>query len=194
MEITRPESRQPIPPEAKKVFSGVLIDIYQWDQKVFDGTFKVFEKAKRKDAVSIIAVTENGKIILAHQEQPGRDPFTSTIGGGIDNGEDPLTAAKRELLEETGYEASEWVLYYAVQPNSKIDWAIYGFVAKGCHKVTDQALDGAEKIEMLFLDFDEFTEFAVREDFIDTQLKMKLLEARANSPKMEQVKQLLFGG
>lgn len=39
-------------------------------------------------------------------------------------------AAKRELLEETGYEASEWFLYDAVQPASKIEWAVYTLKAK----------------------------------------------------------------
>jgi 8-oxo-dGTP pyrophosphatase MutT (NUDIX family) len=61
-------------------------------------------------------------------------------------GEDILTAAKRELLEESGYEADEFVLWDAQHPVIKIDWVVYTFVAKGLRKVADLRLDGGERI------------------------------------------------
>lgn len=110
MNIKRPSSKQPIPANAQKVFKGKLFDIYQWKQELFDGKKVTFEKLKRPDTVNVIPITSNGEIVISEQEQPGTDPFIGCLGGRIDEGEEPLEAAKRELLEETGMEASEYVL------------------------------------------------------------------------------------
>lgn len=191
MQIKKPVSRQPIPPDAKKVFKGVIFDAYQWELQGYDGKIRTFEKLKRADTAMIIPVTEDGKIIIAKQEQPGKKPFVGLVGGRVDEGEDVLEAAKRELLEETGYEAEEWLLFDAGQPISKVEWAIYVFIAKGCKKVARQNLDGAEKIEMLLVDFDTFVEMALQEEFGDVELKIKLLEAKLDPVKMDAFKKQL---
>lgn len=84
MNISRPPSQQPIPPHAKRVFKGILFDVYQWQQKQYDGSYKTFEKIKRSDTVSVIPVTAEGKFIITHQEQPLTDPFTGFPGGILD--------------------------------------------------------------------------------------------------------------
>src|SRR3989339_514601 len=108
MDIKRPESKQPIPKNAKKVFKGVIFDVYQWEQEMFDGTKVIFEKAKRiLDNVTIFAVLPDGKILLTEQEQPGKAPFVGAVGGRVEEDEDVLTAAKREPLEENAYIAEQ---------------------------------------------------------------------------------------
>lgn len=158
MEIKRPLSKQPIPEYAKKVFAGKIFYVYQWDQELYDGSSATFEKLKRPDSTVVYPVLPDGRILLLKQEQPGRELFISTAGGRVDEGEEILAAAKRELLEETGYEAEEWVLWDAQHPTSKIDWVIYTFIAKGLKKVADLNLDSGEKIELLPVSFDEFLE------------------------------------
>ena len=158
MEINRPKSKQPIPDNAKKVFDGVLFDVYQWEQELFDGTKTVFEKLKRPDTVVVFPVLDDGKIILTEQEQPGKEPFIGAAGGRVDEGEGILEAAERELLEETGYEASEFVLWDAQHPTSKIDWVVYTFIAKGLKKIADLNLDAGEKITLKPVNFDEFVD------------------------------------
>lgn len=59
------------------MFKGVIFDVYQWEQEMFDGTTQTFEKLKRPDTIMVIPVTEDGKIILTEQEQPGKKPFIS---------------------------------------------------------------------------------------------------------------------
>ncbi len=191
MQIKKPVSSQPIPEDAKKVFKGEIFDVYQWELEGYDGKMRIFEKIKRQDTAMIIPITEDGKIILGKQEQPGKKPFIGLVGGRLDEGEEPLVAAKRELLEETGYEATEWELFDASQPVSKIEWAIYIFIARGCRKVAEQNLDGAEKVEMLFVDFDEFVEMVLSEEFGDVELKVKLLEAKLDPVKMQAMKKQL---
>lgn len=190
MEINRPKSKQPIPDNAKKVFGGVLFDVYQWEQELFDGTKTLFEKLKRPDTVVVFPVLDDGKIILTEQEQPGKEPFIGATGGRVDEGEDILEAAKRELLEESGYEASEFVLWDAQHPTSKIDWVVYTFIAKGLKKVSDMNLDAGEKIALKLVSLDEFIEIAINKNFVEKEIIPKLYEAKLHPEKKEELKKL----
>jgi ADP-ribose pyrophosphatase len=185
---------QPLPDHARKVFSGVLFDVYQWEQTMFDGSARVFEKiVRRQDSVNIIAVTTGGKIILQREEQPGARPFIGTPGGRVDPGEDPLGAAKRELLEETGYEAApgHWSLWRAEQPASKIDWAVFTFIATGCRPVGKQAHEAGEKIDLMLVDYDKFLNLMDHPEFRDTELAMEVLKLRADPVRLAEFKKLL---
>ena len=191
MNIKRPQSKQPLPDNAKRVFKGAIFDVYQWEVDGYDGTKHTFEKLKRPDTVMVIPITEDGEIILTKQEQPGKKPFVGSAGGRVDEGEDALEAAKRELLEETGYKANEWILFDAIQPVSKIEWAVYTFIAKGCKKVAEQNLDGAEKIELLYVSFDKFVEMVLHDKFGDLELKVRFLDAKLNPDKFAKIKKLI---
>ncbi len=192
MRIKRPTSKQPFPPSARRVFKGVIFDVYQWKQKMYDGSFDTFERMKRPDTASVIPVTKDGKIILCVQEQPGRKAYYSTLGGRIDAGESPLAAAKRELLEEAGFKSNDWALLDAVQPVTKIDWAVFTFVARGCGKVAKPHLDAGEKIDLLFVNFEKFIELYLKEDFGDKEIKERILEAKLDPKKMKKLKRLIF--
>ncbi len=191
MKITRPKSKQPIPAHAKKVFQGEIFDVWEWPQKMYDGTIKTFEKIKRPDTARIIPITSDGKIILAKESQPGQKASFGAIGGRIDKNEKPLQAAKRELLEETGYSAKEWILFGAIRPVVKMEWIIYYFIAKDCKKIDKQHLEGGEKIKLLYVRFTEFLDIILKQDE-DTYLKTALLEAKLDPKKMQALKRL-FG-
>jgi len=191
MNISRPPSKQPIPDHAKKVFAGVLFDVYQWEQEMFDGTKSTFEKLKRPDTVVVYPVMDDGRIILTEQQQPGKEPFVGTTGGRVDEGEDILEAAKRELLEESGYEASEFILWDAQHPTSKIDWVVYTFIAKGLKKVAEMNLDAGEKIILKPLEFDEFMNTVIGKNFIEKEIVSKIYEAKLDPQKKEELRTLL---
>lgn len=192
MDIRRPKSKQPIPDHAKKVFGGVLFDVYQWEQELFNGARTVFEKIRRPDTVVVFPVLDDGRILLTEQEQPGSEPFIGATGGRVDETEDILAAAKRELLEESGYEASEFVLWDAQQPTSKIEWAVYTFIAKGLKKVAELNLDAGEKIQLKPVSFDEFLELATVERFrfAEKEIISKVFEARLDPEKKEELRKL----
>lgn len=192
MEIQRPQSKQPIPDHAKKVFAGVLFDVYQWEQTLFDGTKTLFEKIKRPDTVVVFPVLDDGTIVLTEQEQPGSEPWIGATGGRVDDGEDIVSAAKRELLEESGYEASELILWDAQQPTSKIEWAVYTFIAKGLKKVAELNLDAGERIQLKLVSFDEFLALATseRSRFAEKEIVSKVFEARLEPEKTEELRKL----
>jgi ADP-ribose pyrophosphatase YjhB (NUDIX family) len=190
MKIKRPKSKQPIPENAKRVFKGVLFDVYQWEQKLFDGTKTIFEKIKRPDTAVVFPVLPDGKIILTNQKQPGKKQFIGAIGGRVDEGEDVLSAAKRELLEESGYEAKEFILWNAQHPIGKVDWVVYTFIAKGLKKVAKLNLDGGEKIELIKVTLNELIEISLDKKFEEKEIIFKLFEAKFNKKKKAELKKL----
>ncbi len=113
------------------------------------------------------------------------------IGGRVDAGEDALSAAKRELLEESGYEADEFILWEAKQPTTKIDWVIFTFIAKGAKKVAEPELDGGEKIKLLPVSFDELMENVIkgRASFAGEEIFLKFIEAKFDPQKRAELEQ-----
>ena len=192
MNIERPKARQPIPENAKRVFKGIIFDVYQWEQKMYDGSVQIFEKLKRPDTVVVFPVLPDGKIILTEQEQPGKGPFIGATGGRADEGEDILDAAKRELLEESGYEAKEFVLWDAQQPVGKIEWAVYTFIAKGLEKIADIHPDAGEKIKLITVTLDELIDLVVKQEkhFYEQEIVLKLFEAKFIPQKRRELEEL----
>lgn len=81
---------------------------------------RVFERIvlESVDWVNCVATDRDGMLVMVRQFRFGsRSTTLETPGGMVDPGEDPLTAARRELLEETGYGGGTWTSLGAVQPN-----------------------------------------------------------------------------
>ena len=192
MKIERPKSKQPIPENAKRVFRGVVFDVYQWEQKMFDGSKATFEKLKRPDTVVVFPVLPGGKIILTEQEQPGKAPFIGATGGRVDEGEDILEAAKRELLEESGYTAEEFILWDTQHPTSKLDWVVYTFIAKKIKRVAEPELDAGEKIKLIELTLDELIDIPTKKNiyFAEKEIMLKLMEAKLDPKKKKELEEL----
>lgn len=190
MNIIRPEGHYKIPEHAKKVFEGVIFDVYQWEQEMFDGSKMTFEKLKRPDTVVVFPVTDKGNVILTKQRQPGMEVFYTGAGGRVEKGEEILHAAKRELLEETGYEAREFTLWRAIHPVKKIDWCVFVFIAHGLSKAGEMTPDSGEQIELLEVSFEEFLAIAQREDFTDKEIYRDIVEAISDEGKMRSLRTL----
>ncbi len=155
-----PDDAVLIPDVAQKVFSGQIFDVYQWPQKMFDGSDSTFEMLRRPDTVTVMGITD-GKIIVIDDDQPHTGMRKGFPGGRVDAGEEVLVAAKREMKEETGYEFNTWKLIKAWQPHPKLEWFIYMYVATDGQKVTDPHLDAGEKINVELLDFEAVKKLAI---------------------------------
>lgn len=180
-----------IPKNAKMVFKGKIFEVWQWEQQMFDGSTEIFERLKRPNTAEIITLVGD-KIMIQEQEQPGKPPFTSLPGGRCDKGENPLSAAKRELLEETGYTSSDWELLLEQNPVGKIEWTVYTYIARNCKKVQSPSLDSGERIETKLINFDEFLALADDPTFRSAELICTLLRAQANTKLKEKLRKNLF--
>ncbi len=150
-----PKDTVTIPTDAEKVFEGMIYEVYQWQQKMFDGSYHTFEMLKRPDTIKVIAIKDN-KVVITEQEQPGLPPFIDVPGGRHDvDGESELAAAQREMLEETGMTFGNWRLIGIHQPFTKIDWLVYTFLATDFINQVPQQLDAGEKITTVLMDFEE---------------------------------------
>ncbi len=194
MNISRPPSKQPIPPHAKRVFQGVIFDVHQWQQQMYDGSYATFEGLKRPDTVSVIPITNQGKIILSEQEQPGETPFIGAIGGRVDPGEDPHTCAVRELEEEAGFKNPQLTFWFAIQLAPKIDFAAYTFFARNWEDSGQTKLDAGEKIKLIEISFEEFiNQIVVSDRYRDFEIAFEVLKTKQDSQKMVELRQLFLG-
>ncbi|MCR4611661.1 MAG: NUDIX hydrolase, partial [Lachnospiraceae bacterium] len=87
-------------------------------------------------------------------------------GSMEDSAEDALEAAKRELLEETGYEADNWKHLLTIPANATIaDNYAHLFLATGCKKVSDQSLDETEFLNVVKYSEDEIEDMIKSGEF-----------------------------
>ncbi|MDD5489141.1 MAG: NUDIX domain-containing protein [Candidatus Moranbacteria bacterium] len=185
--------RKKLPKNAKRVFKGVIFDVWHWKQKMFDGRSAIFEKLVRADTVNVIG-TVGEKIILLRQKQPDWKKHKNTLAGGrVDEGESPLEAAKRELLEETGYVSKKWKLWKKINPYGKIVWTVHNFVARDCVKKQNPHPDTGEKIKMRMATFGEFLSLGEDKNFYEGELKNTLVRARYDRKFRKEFKKMLFG-
>lgn len=180
-----------IPQDAKLVFKGIIFDVYQWEQKMFDGSFETFEAIKRPGTVQIIPTIAD-KVLLSNEEQPGKPRQTTFFGGRMEDGEEPLLTAKRELLEETGLQSDDWQLYKEYQSEGKIEWPMFLYVARNCRKVQEPHLDAGEKIDIKEFGFTDFVETVSREDFWGREISNDIFRMKQDPEKLENFRKLIF--
>ena len=93
--------------------------------------------------VNVIAITKAGKFVMVEQYRHGlQDVFTELVAGVAEKGEQPLDAARRELLEETGYGNGNWTLHTVLSQNPSATTNLtYSFLATDVEPIAGQHLD-----------------------------------------------------
>lgn len=119
---------------------------------------------EKKNAALIVAMDENQNVILKKEYRyPIDQELIELPGGTFEDGEDdPLTVAKRELLEETGYESSDWELLFTnYEYPTKDTNTVSIFLAKNVRKIAEQKLDISEEITYKFVSLKEAVEMCM---------------------------------
>ena len=142
--------------ESATVFDGKLLHVRRDRVRLPDGGEAVREYIRHPGAVVVVAVLPDGQLLFERQfRYPLRRAFLELPAGKIDAGEDLLACARRELREETGYEATEWRHLGVMHPCiGYSDERIEIFFARGLTHVGDE-LDHEEFLEVLTLTVDE---------------------------------------
>ena len=138
--------------------------------------------------VCVVAITEDGRIPLVQQYRyPVQSLMYNLPGGVIDPGETPEAAAKRELQEETGYTAKEWIYagMYHPMPSHHTREA-HLFVAKQLTK-GEQHLDPYENIHVELFTFQELSGKIINNELTDMELIFGLLLAKQKGLTNEEL-------
>jgi len=138
------------------VFHGNLLHVRRDVVRLPDGAPAMREYIRHPGAVAILALTEDGRVVLERQYRyPLRRDFIEIPAGKLEPGEDRLAAAQRELHEETGYVATDWrrltLLHNAIAYS---DEGIELYLARGL-SLHSPSLDEGEFLEVMLLPLQE---------------------------------------
>ncbi len=112
--------------------------------------------------VAVLALTAQGEAILIRQYRHGpRQVIWEIPGGAAEENESPLEAARRELLEETGYTGTAFIETGKISPNSATHTnSMHCFLVLDAEKVAGQELDPGEDIEVFQVPLDKLIDMA----------------------------------
>lgn len=124
--------------------------------------------------VNVIALTTDHQFVMVEQYRHGLgDVFTELVAGVAEENEQPLHAAQRELLEETGYGNGDWQLFTVLSANpGSMTNLSYTFIATNVEPISTQHLDETEDIAVRLL-----TETEIKAMLMDDRMKQSLMAA-----------------
>jgi len=162
--------------ESERIYEGAILNLRRDKVTAASGT-AYREIVEHNGAVAIVALTNDNEIIMERQYRYACGRAVLEIPAGkIDKGEtDPVSAAVRELKEETGLTASEIIHLGDVNPSCAYsEEVIHIYLMRGLTQ-GEQALDDDEVIELIKMPFEEVYEMGVRGEIVDSKTLAALL-------------------
>ena len=162
---------------SEKIFEGRVVRLFRDLLEITYGSIAVSEVFRQPGAVDVATVTGDVKFIMVSQY---RYPFSRVMlevpAGKLDGGEEPLSAAKRELSEETGAEATEW--RYLGEFDSTVaimDERIHLYAAEGL-TFSEQHLDEGEFLTVEAIPLEELYHMVMAGEIRDGKTQAILLK------------------
>ena len=153
--------------QAYKKYSRVIDKVMY---KLPNGDEADFYIKQEGPASSILALTPEQEVIVVRQFRPGPNKILLELPGGfVDPDEDPADAAKREFLEETGYDG-EFSFVGTSLDDAYSSMKRYCFVAKNCKKIQEPEQTATEQTEVVILPLADFRELLRSGEMTDVEV------------------------
>lgn len=163
----------------EEIFEGNILHVIRDTVKLPNDKPATREVIRHIGAVCVVPVTSDNKVIMERQYRYPMDEVIWEIPAGkLDSKtEDRLLAAKRELREETGYEAEEWIdlgMYYPAAAYS--DERLSMYMAKGLHK-GERDLDDDEFLDVYEVPIEDLVKDIMDGKIMDGKTQVAILKA-----------------
>ena len=162
----------------EEIFSGVILHVVKDKVELPNGKTSSRELIRHNGAVGVVAMTEDGRVCIERQYRYPIDLVITEIPAGkLDTpDEDRLSAAKRELREETGLTADSWdFLGTCYSAGAYTDEKITLYLARGLHQ-GEQQLDEGEFLNVGYKPLDELIEDIMNDKIPDGKTQIALLK------------------
>jgi ADP-ribose pyrophosphatase len=142
--------------ESRDLYRGIFLEMKRDTVRMPDGGEAVREYLTHPGAVAIVALLNDGRILLERQYRyPVARVCMEIPAGKLDPGEDPLICAQRELQEETGYTASKWSYIRRIHPVISYSTEFIDiYLAEGLSK-GERQLDDEEFLDVFAASLDQ---------------------------------------
>ena len=164
----------------EQIYNGHIINVRVEKVELPDGRISSRELVGHLGGVGIIAVDENHQVFMVSQYRiAARSMMLEIPAGKLEKGEDPLECGKRELIEETGYKAKDFVHlgeYYATPGYCEEKLNIY--LAQGLEFV-GQHLDDGEFLKVKKYSLDDLYSMVMENKIYDAKTAIAILKAKA---------------
>lgn len=163
---------------SEEIFDGRVVHLYKDTVELPNGRHATREVIRHVGAVAVVPLTDDGKVVVERQfRYPFNRVFTEIPAGKLDSkSEDRLSAAKRELEEETGLRAKEWIELGDYIPTvAYCDEVITLYLAKGLYK-GERNLDEDEFLNIRYVDLEELVEDVMQGKIMDGKTQVALMK------------------
>ena len=163
---------------SEEIYDGQVVHLYKDTVELPNGRTATRETIRHVGAVAIVPLTDDGKVVVERQfRYPLNCVITEIPAGKLDSkSEDRLLAAKRELEEETGLCAKEWIeLGDYVPAAAYCDEVIALYLAKGLYQ-GERHLDEDEFLNIRHVDLEELVEDVMQGKIADGKTQVALMK------------------
>lgn len=164
--------------ESKLAYKGGILEFYMDTVLLENGKSSTRDVIRHPGGVCVVAVNENKEVYFVKQfRYPHKKVLLEIPAGKLEWGENPLECGMRELREEAGFTADEFISLGCLYPTPAYDTeVIYMYLAKGLHKA-QQELDEDEFLEVLTIPLDEAVKMVMNNEIEDAKTQLALLKA-----------------
>lgn len=163
----------------KNIFDGKIIKVRVETVELPNGKTSSREIVSHGGGVGVIAIDENNEAFMVSQYRiAARETVLEIPAGKLEKGEDPAECGKRELAEETGYEAEEFTYlgtYYATP--GYCEEKLYLYLARGL-KCVGQNLDDGEFLDVKKYRLDDLYNMVMENQIKDAKTAVAILKAK----------------